>query len=268
MMSLDEPPRAHYTTAVDLFWFGAALPLLGHVLYGLPARDGRVSFHNGDDFSSADQPPKPERLQHVRAVTAGSSTPLEVHGTVDSQVHVNALHLAPPAWIVVETAPVFIELVADSFTRYLEHEGLREVVAARSTAGTAAQPGREVYSKHTKTAISERDGEVALVAAPVGMPIEMVPMVAQPVTVGSRLTIVVLVDGQPAANLQIRAHQREAEATTPREVACLRTNHDGIAAIPIDAPGLWRLHTISMTPHTNPVEADWRSRWASLTFRI
>jgi uncharacterized GH25 family protein len=256
---------------VDLFWFGMSLPLIGHVLYGLPCRGPSarsVSFHNGDDFSSADRPPQPARLQRVRAVTAGGSTPLEVRGTVETEVRVDAVTITPPAWIVVETEPVFIELSADSFTRYLEHEGLREVAAARSAAGADAQPGREIYSKHTKTALTGDHGVVTFVQGAVGLPIEIEPLTSTPLAVGGVLDVRVVVDDRPAGGLQLRAHQRDSEASAPRETACLRTNHDGIVSVSIDTPGLWRLHTVAMTPHLNHNEADWRSVWASLTFRI
>jgi hypothetical protein len=257
---------------VDLWWLSSGVVVLGHVLYGLPSRPGRaparVSLHNGDDFSPADQSPRPDRLQAVRAVTAAGSRDLEVHGTPETGVSVDATGVAAPAWIVVETRPTVIELAPDTFHRYLTHEGLGQVVEARVAAGAEALPGREVYSKFAKTAVSDPTGTVPFLASAVGLPIEIVPLTTAPLMLGDVLHVRVLVDGRPAAGLQVRAHQRASEDQAPREVACVHTNRDGVVAVSIDATGLWRLHTIAMTAHDDRAAADWRSLWACLTFRL
>lgn len=266
------PSLAVYTEDVDLWWLSSGVVLLGHVLYGLPSRPGRtpalVSLHNGDDFSLADQGPRPDRLQAVRAITAEGSRDLEVSGTPESGVHVDIGGLAAPAWVVVETRPAFIELAADTFHRYLTHEGLGHVIDARSAAGADAVAGREVYSKYAKTALSDRRGTIPFLHGAVGLPIEIVPLTTAPLVLGDVLHVKVLVDGRPAPGLQVRAHQRASEEQGPRETACVHTNRDGVVAVPIDAAGLWRLHTIAMAPHDAPADADWRSRWAGLTFRL
>jgi hypothetical protein len=257
---------------VDLWWLGSSVVLLGHVLYGLPSRPGRtlsrVSLHNGDDFSLADQAPRPDRLHAVRAITQDESCDLEVSGTPETGVHVDLGGLTAPAWVVVETQPTFIELAADKFHRYLTHEGLGHVIDARSVAGADTVAGREVYSKYAKTAVSDRPGTVSFLAGAVGLPIELVPLTTAPLTLGDVLHVRVLVDGRPAPGLQVRVHHRASEDEAPRETARVHTNRDGVVAMPIDATGLWRLHTIAMTPHDAPAEAGWRSVWASLTFRL
>ncbi len=264
--------RAVYTEDVDLWWLSSGVVLLGHVLYGLPSRPGRtparVSLHNGDDFSLADQGPRPDRLHAVRAITAEGSRDLEVIGTPETGVLVDFGGLAAPAWIVVETRPIFIELAPDKFLRYLTHEGLGHVIDARSAAGADTVAGREVYSKYAKTAVSDRPGAVPFLPGAVGLPIEIVPLTTAPLVLGDVLHVKVLVAGRPAPGLQVRAHQRGSEEQRPREAASVHTNRDGVVAVPIDATGLWRLHTIAMTPHDAAAEADWRSLWACLTFRL
>lgn len=257
---------------MDLWWLSTGVVALGHVLYGLPSRPGRgparVSLHNGDDFSQADQAPRRDRLQAVRAITAAGSRDLEVRGTPETGVDVDVTGVTAPAWIVVETRPTLIELAPDTFHRYLTHEGLGHVVEARAAAGVDARPGREVYSKFAKTAVSDRAGTVPFPAGAVGLPIEIVPLTTAPLVLGDVLHVQVLVDGRPAAGRQVRAHQRASEDLAPREAACVHTNRDGVVAVSIDATGLWRLHTIAMTAHDDRAAADWRSLWACLTFRL
>jgi len=256
---------------VDWSWIDAGGVLLAHVMYGVPSRaalaGARVSLHNGDDFSLADQGPRPERLR-VRALTAEGGVPLIAQGTPDAGVHVELDGIAAPAWLVVETRPAFIELAPEKFHRYLTHEGLNHVAEARAASGTGALPGREVYSKFVKTAVSAGDGAVHFLAAAAGLPIEIVPVGSTPLRLGDVLEARVLVDGLPAAEVQVRVHRRGSVADPPRDMACVRTNGDGAFALALEAAGLWRLHAIAMTAHDEPTVADWRSVWASLTFRL
>lgn len=252
---------------LDLATLGAmSVVVVGHVLYGLPVRrDGRrlVSLHNGDDFQPSDAPPRPERLAGLRIVSADGAMAARAVAH-EGVVAVDVTQVTAPSWLVVETSPTFIELAPEAFARYLGHEGLTAVIAARDGAG-AATPGREIYSKHVKVAVPDAG---AFHAPPplAGLPVEIQP--EGPVETGGPLALSVVVDGRPGADLQVRVHHKPRADAVPREAACLRTDGAGRVVVVIDAPGLWRLHAIDMQRHDDAAAADWRSRWACLVFEV
>ena len=256
------------------YWLCLFLPVVGHVLYGLPPDPGQtgeigVLLQNGDDFSPADEAPHPERLHNVRAVTANGSTPLAFSGSREAGVKVDASSVgARPCCVVVETPKAFIEIEADHFNDYLTHEGLACVLEARATAGHQQRPGREIYSKYCKTALNSSDGSLAFLETPVGLPIEIVPRASGPMQVGVALDVRILVGGLPAQDVLLRACHQTASRSGKTTSSVVRTDCHGYASIHLDKPGLWRLHTIAMSPHPEPGVADWESLWASLTFRL
>lgn len=256
------------------YWLCLFFPVIGHVLYGIPPDPGQtheswVRLRNGDDFSAADEPPHPERLQNIRAVTAAGTTPLPCSGSRETDVRVESdLVCARPCWVVVETAKTFIEIEADHFNDYLAHEGLTQVSEMRAAAGQSQRSGREIYSKYCKTALNGHGGTLAFLDAPVGLPIEIVPVNGGPVRTGESLAVRVLVDKSPAPGVQIRASHQPATHSGQATSSVVRTDGNGYASIQLDRPGLWRLHTIAMVPHQDSGVADWESLWASLTFRL
>lgn len=254
------------------FWsWLAAAPIVAHVLYGVPSGPGGgrriVTLHNGDGFSGDDEAPRPDRLHGVRVVSDAGVQPLTAAGSRESGVHVDVGGVTAPAWVVVETAPTFIELAPAKFERYLAHEGLTDVLRARREAGTSGEPGREIYSKHIKTAVADPAGPPHLRTDAIGLPLEIVPAIAV-LQVGDEFRGQVLLDGQPARDVQVRVHHKGTDGAAAREVACLRTGANGAFAVRLDARGLWRCHVIVMRRHQDAAHAEWRSVWASLTFRL
>jgi hypothetical protein len=167
----------------------------------------------------------------------------------------------------VETPTTFIELAPAKFHSYLEHEGLQNVLDYRLANGEADQPGREFYSKYTKTALCSSRGSVRFLSGALGLPIEIVPISDGPLGPGSKLEVLLLVDGVPASDLQMRVSYRESEAHDPISDILTRSDENGKAMVSLDRRGIWRLHTISMQRHTGGA-AEWVSNWASLTFRF
>ena len=244
-----------------------AAPILGHVLYGIPtasAQSGklRVSLHNGDDFSSRDEAPHPDRLESVRCVTEDKVISLTATGSKADGVEVEVPpFLGGPSVLVVETPPTRIDLEASKFENYLKHEGLDEVIIERHRRGESQQAGHEIYSKHIKVILPDRDAQ--LLSKPVGLPIELVPISSLP-----HLRVQLLVAGQPRANAQIRVSYRLSDEASPVPDLLQSTNELGEVLVRIDKAGLWRLHAISMQRLEDHAEADWCSIWTSLTLRV
>jgi hypothetical protein len=248
-------------------------PVMGHVLYGLPpdpadAEDSSVRLHNGDAFSPRDGSPHADRLERVRGVAAEVTVPLAIaHDGADGvSVDTRAFALRP-AFVVVETPKTFIELPPLQFLSYLTHEGLHELVAARAERNQQNQPGREIYSKYIKVALSGADGSLRLLTSAVGLPVEIVPLAPGPIRIGNVLRVRILRDGRPAPGLQVRINHRAPGKNEPGDEIVGRSGEDGEFSFTVHQAGFWRLHTISMRAIKNE-KADWESSWASLTLRL
>jgi hypothetical protein len=253
--------------AFDIWpWLLAFAPAIGHVLYGIPTGSGdgrmRVSLHNGDDFAPTDEPPRPDRLRNVRAIGQAGSVELTASGDRETGVFIDAPHDA--AMVVAESVPNFIELSPEKFDAYLRHEGLFTIIDVRAAA-TGSKPGREIYSKHIKVALTPRE-HGSLVLVPVGLPIEFVADLASALR-SRTLDATVLVNGAAAAGQQARVTHRARDGQVSRDVWEGATDADGKVSVELDGVGLWRIHSIAMVPH-DAGDADWRSYWACLTFEL
>lgn len=169
-----------------------------------------------------------------------------------------------------------IELPAAEFDAYLAAEGLDGPLAARRARGGPA-PGRERYARCAKSWVAGEAADAAAQArllAPVGMPLEIVPL-ADP-TRAAALRVRVLDRGRPLAGALVkvwrqpldgRGRPRNAATRDSVEVAGrARTGRDGIARLAISGAGEWMMSVVHMVPCPETAEADWESRWASLSF--
>jgi hypothetical protein len=75
-----------------------------------------------------------------------------------------------------------------------------------------------------------------------------------------------MVDGRAVAGQAVLTGGRRRTGTriASRE---LRTNADGIAAVPLTARGRWYVKFIRMTP-TKGNHGNYESKWATLTFEL
>lgn len=246
-------------------------PLIGHDLYLMPTTffvtSGErivVSINNGDSFPQSEAAPKLNRLQDTDLITPTAiynMTSLGVNGKmVQGEVNIKS---KGTLILTARTIPEYIDQTPEKFSEYLKQEGLTEILAEQQSG----QPARERYSKYAKALIQSESGD-EFFSHVVGFMIEIVPG-KNPFTLhaGEELPIQVLVRGKPAADLQIEAARAQ---TGPGEVKVIgRTDATGHASIPINAPGKWRLHTISMHKCSDPTLGQcWESFWASLTFEI
>ncbi len=178
----------------------------------------------------------------------------------------------------------FIEIEAEGFNAYLKDERADAALAARVVAGTDDEPGTELYTKFGKTFVevggasndtSYRD--------PVGHTFEIVPL-SNPCrwNAGDEVLVQVLSNGEPAPGLRVSSgHEGLPKHTYVEHVT---TDDQGVARIKLRRIGLWfvRTHTIhrlrpaaaarsmpqaQKNPTARP-PAQWRSFWASITFRV
>jgi uncharacterized GH25 family protein len=179
----------------------------------------------------------------------------------------------PGTYLVgVSTAPRMIELTAEEFNDYLQHDGVLDVLEVRRRDGTMDQPAVERYSKHVKTILQVGDPTTDSFRHRLEYPIEIVPM-QNPATLatGDSLEFLVLAEGEPVTNQLVYAsyegfHSRD-ETGAHREAAALRTDDKGVARVELTQSGRWYLRLIRMLPSAD-LGVDYESNWATLTFEV
>lgn len=255
--------------------FLLAAPLFAHDLYIMPQQFTvapgstlAIEFHNGDSFPVSEAAPTPARLRNAQIITANSVVPIE-DLKQDDKITLGHVPVSAPGelLITVSTVPNFIELEPSKFLDYLKEEGLQTVIRWRAEHQADGKPGRERYTKFAKSLASSGASAGDLYKHAVGFDIEFIPEVdPTAMKAGGLLPVRVYLRGKPAPDLQVEAASSTASGSQTKIVG--RTDSDGRIAIPIDAPGKWRLHTLYMEPCPSPTIADWDSFWASLTFEV
>ena len=168
----------------------------------------------------------------------------------------------------VSTRPNIIPLTGAEFNEYLASDGIPDVLAARKRDGELERGVRERYHKHVKALVQVGDTRSEQFSATLGYPAELVPL-ENPYTLrpGSVLRFRALVDGTPVANQHVQYGGRTASGGRI-EMRAVRTDAQGVGQVRLSDAGTWYLMFISMTRLTGDSEADYESKWASLTFAI
>ena len=169
----------------------------------------------------------------------------------------------------VSTAPRTIEMDAERFNNYLDHDGVVDMLLSRKQNNKLDQDANEKYSKHVKTifqvgkTISE-DWKTKL-----GYPIEFVPL-ENPYAIhtGHSLKIQLLKDGEPLPDQlvlignettqktaeephkhgdgEMHTHKNEDPSHTHAAQQELRTDTSGILNLDLKNEGVYHLRTIHM----------------------
>ncbi len=167
----------------------------------------------------------------------------------------------------LSTRPAEIALAGKQFTEYLREEAIHGVLHDRARAGITGDSARERYSKHVKAIFQVGSEPTNGFATALGYPAELVPL-DNPYALGRGDTLRVrcLVDGRPVAGQAVLSggRSRTGARIAARE---LRTNADGVAALPLAARGRWYLKFIRMVPMSDG-HREYESKWATLTFEV
>lgn len=166
--------------------------------------------------------------------------------------------------------PRMIRLNGEEFNKYLEEDGVLDVLAERRRTGEAGLAARERYSKHPKAIIQAGDRRTNDFSAVLGYPAELVPM-ENPYSLraGAVLRVRALVDGSPAPGVVVLAGGRKADGSAIAERS-VRSDRDGVARVELRSVGMWyvkfiRMRRLAATPADS---ADYESKWATLTFAV
>lgn len=169
----------------------------------------------------------------------------------------------------VSTLPRMIELSADDFNEYLNHEELMDVIADRKKKGITNVSAREKYAKHVKALLQVSDKKTDHFNTVLGYPIEFVPNNNPYVlSKGDKLSFRLLKEGKPLANQMVhyscRSDNRNINSTVEHS---MRTDENGTFVIELDQAGMWYVATIDMV-ESEEENIDYVSNWATLTFEV
>jgi hypothetical protein len=168
----------------------------------------------------------------------------------------------------ISTLPRTIELDAQSFSEYLEHEGLTALAKQRQEQGIANQPARETYSKHVKAILQAGDSTSEHFRTPMGYPIEFIPL-ENPYqkTVGETISFQLFLKGAPLSNQQVHFSSSTNGKAKTRTERSVRTDAEGRFQVPLDQAGHWYVATIFIE-ESKEANVDYESNWATLTFEV
>ncbi len=179
----------------------------------------------------------------------------------------------PGTYVIgVSTRPRFIDLSAEDFNAYLEHDGVLDVLEARKRDGKLDEAARERYAKHVKAIFQVGDARSDAYRHRLGYPIEIVPL-RNPydLGVGDDFEVLVLSDGQPVADQLVYAsyagYHRHDDAGGHVEAVRTRTDGEGLARFALTTAGRWYVRLIHMVESAEQ-DVDYASNWATLTFEI
>jgi uncharacterized GH25 family protein len=173
----------------------------------------------------------------------------------------------PGTYVVgISTIPREISLKAADFNDYLAHDGLPDILAARTKSDELNFDVRERYSKHVRAIFQV--GEVLSddYKSPLDYPVELIPQ-QNPYSLkrGQTLSVLCMLDGQPLGNQFVIAGWEGANGRI-RTVET-RSNLSGIAQFKLAETGKWFVKFIHMKPVTDP-GLNYESKWATLTFEL
>jgi hypothetical protein len=167
--------------------------------------------------------------------------------------------------LVYQSRHSLLELPASKFERYLEEEGLDEVIAARERAGTRSALGRESYARYCKSIVRVAGGPSSGFDARVGLALELV-LESNPFAWrdGDPLALRLLFQGAALGNRPVKLIHLDH----PERRLAATTDAEGRVRFQPAGGGPWMAAALHMQPAGPAVEGDWQSFWASLTFAL
>lgn len=179
-----------------------------------------------------------------------------------------SLQTAGPGTYVagVSTKPRQIDLKAADFNKYLEYDGLPDILAARKKSGELTKDARERYSKHVKAIFQVGDARTDNFKTRLNYAVEIIPLQnPYSLKVGQTIGVQCLKDGKPLVNQFVIAGW-ESNNRSSAEINA-RSDENGIARFKLKGRGKWYIKMIRMEPQKDP-NFDYESKWATLTFEI
>ena len=173
-------------------------------------------------------------------------------------------------WLAVDRHPIDIELAAEVFNGYLDHEGLDAALSERQRRGESGEPGRERYARHLKAFVQVGEATDGVGCRRLGQDLEVV-FHHDParLAVGRTVEVELVELGRPVADHALDIYvEGDADVHAHR----VRTNAEGRARVTLRRPGRTVFRTVSMRRCVGEGSAcddvEWTSRWTAATVDV
>lgn len=178
-----------------------------------PNTSATLKLFNGT-FDKSENVIDRERMLDVSLVGNGKrmQVPASQWSEKDSVTLLNFQTGKTGTWVAgISTKPRSIEMDAEAFNTYLEHEGILDMLDWRGKNGQLEDAAVEKYAKHVKTIFQVGNQRTTDWQTALGYPIEFVPL-ANPydLNTGDSLSVKLLLNGQPLANQLVYANFKAA----------------------------------------------------------
>ncbi|MUH35471.1 DUF4198 domain-containing protein [Zobellia amurskyensis] len=200
------------------------LPLLALVLFSShimylkldsyflkPNKSATIQLFNGT-FDKSENVIDRDRMLDVSLLNNGQRIKVDESqwSEKDSITFLNFRTGEPGTYVVgVSTAPRSIEMDAEAFNTYLEHEGIQDMLAWRRDNDALEGDANERYSKHVKTIFQVGDKRTDDWQKELGYPIEFIPLDnPYELNTGDELKFKLLFKGKPLANQLVYANYK------------------------------------------------------------
>lgn len=167
--------------------------------------------------------------------------------------------------VALESNFAFIELEAGAFNKYLEEDGMDNILDERKRTGRMSDGAREFCKRYAKLIVQcgsrvdqtyRRSAGFRYEIFPLKNPAELKP--------GDYLDCQVMWERKPAANVMVKVWSHVGNRIFLQNIY---TGKDGTIRFPISSEGPWMVSSVKMIPSEQP-GADYQSQWASLVFEI
>ncbi len=179
-----------------------------------PNRDAIIHLYNGT-FEKSENVIDRNRMLDASLIGNGERIKIEDNqwSEKDSITILRFKSGEEGTWIAgVSTKPRNIEMEAEDFNNYLEHDGVKDMLQQRKDNNTLATNAIEKYSKHVKTIFQVGDERTSDWQTELGYPIEFIPL-SNPYEAhtGDTLQVKLILDGKPLANQLVYADFKASE---------------------------------------------------------
>ena len=159
-----------------------------------------------------------------------------------------------------------VELPPRKFENYLAEEGLLDVIVQREKLGEAERPGLDSYSRYAKALVRVGEAREGYDRR-LGLQAELVAKV-DPFVGGEAgfLEFELWYLDKLHEGALVELFKIEDKNIVP--IAKAKTDGDGRVRFVTPGVGRWMVTATTMRRATYPIEGDWESSWASLSFEV
>lgn len=156
-----------------------------------------------------------------------------------------------------------VDQTAEKFNQYLKEEGLERIAALRARRGQTGAV-RELFSRCAKSLVLSGAPDRTQADRALGFTLELVAE-RNPYALAADedLPVRITYESRPLAGALVVAMNRD----DPSQKLSARSDKDGRVRFRLPGSGIWMVKAVHMIPAPPDSGADWKSFWASLTFK-